>query len=131
MIRGDAEVTIGSTLTACAAPHVSNKVINAVFVSGDVPSAVLKAAAAGKPSTKVAIHYYTSISQIWETLSTFTGGQYYITIYLQSVQNHVPLDLLALLEKIMSNPNVKALAGITLLLDDRTGLGKIGPKKLG
>lgn len=98
-----------------------------MFVAGDAPLAVLKALAGSKPSVKVTIHYYTSISQIWETVSDFTSGRHYLTIYLEFVPSHIPLNLLTLLEHTTTNPNVKALAGITILLDDRKGLGQMGP----
>lgn len=131
MICGDAEATIGSTLTACAIPHKSRTVVNVVLVASNAAPAVLKGAALAKDSDRVHIRYYRAIAEICKIISQPDKGCYYVTVYLETIQDNKPLDLVNLLRNLKAVPNLKALAGVTIILDDRKDLGKIGPRHLG
>ena len=131
MICGDAEVTIGSTVTACATAHASSKVLHVVFVAHDAAPTVLKGSNLARANTKVTIHYYESVYQIWEIISRLGSRRFYVTIYLETIRGGQPLNLLTLLENAFANRSRLQMTGMTILLDDRKGLGKIGPRKLG
>lgn len=131
MICGDAEVTIGSTVTACVVDHVSPKVLHVVFVAHGASPTVLKGATLARANDKVTIHFYESVHQIWEIISRLDSRRFYMTVYFETVRGNEPLNLLAFFENALANRRLGQLTGMTILLDDRKGMGKIGPRKLG
>lgn len=132
MICGDAEITIGSTLTALVMRCASEKVINRVFVPANATHSVMAGAKLSRPSKHVTVTFYDDVHDILAEIDTFSGSRFYLTIFLQTVTNGVALDLISLLRDAV--PKLKRgrnLSGITIMLDDRGGLGKIGPQSLG
>lgn len=55
----------------------------------------------------------------------------YLTLYLRSGLDNDDLDLPQLLRGAAVLKNKKKLAGMTILVDDTMGLGKLGPQRLG
>ncbi len=132
MICGDAEITIGSTLTALVMRCASDKVVNRVFVPANATHSVLAGAKLSRPSKHVTVTFYDDVQDILAEIDTFSGSRFYLTIFLQTVNRGVVLDLVSLLRHAV--PKLKSgrkLSGITIMLDDRNGLGKVGPQSLG
>ncbi len=132
MICGDAEITIGSTLTALVMRCASDKVVNRVFVPANATHSVLAGAKLSRPSKHVTVTFYDDVQDILAEIDTFSGSRFYLTIFLQTVNSGVTLDLVSLLRHAV--PKLKSgskLSGITIMLDDRNGLGKVGPQSLG
>lgn len=133
MVCGDAEVTIGSTLSALVVPTASSTTTNAVFVSSAAPHGVLSGVAMDKPDRRVTRNYYASVSAIPEMLDVRKPT--HLTFYFLTTQKDGSeiLDL----GSLFRHPVFKTtqarnnISSITILLDDRNGLGKIGPRKLG
>ncbi|KAI9817369.1 MAG: hypothetical protein M1832_004676 [Thelocarpon impressellum] len=133
MICGDAEVTIGSTLSACAVPPASGSVTNVVLVDRAAPYHVLRGAELPRANKRVIIQYYDSVDEIPRLLSELPKRSgFLVTLYLQAVRKERPLELIGLLDALATNSALlRRLFGLTLMLDDRHGLGKIGPRRLG
>ena len=133
MICGDAEVTIGSTLTACAVPSASNSATNVVFVDRYAPQGVIQGAELPRSNERVIIKYYDSVESIPELLGkVLSKNKLHVTMYLQTVSNGQPLNLIRLLKALSAETKLlRHLSDVTIMLDDRNGLGKIGPRSLG
>ena len=133
MVCGDAEVTIGSTLSAIVIPTASTTTTNTVFVSSNAPHGVLSGVAMDKPNPRVVRNYYESVSAIPEILDLRKPT--HLTFYFLTAQKDGSgiLDLASLFSHpAFKTPQArKNISSITILLDDRNGLGKIGPRKLG
>jgi serine palmitoyltransferase len=132
MICGDAEITIGSTLTALVVRCASKKVVNRVFVPANAPHSVIAGAKLARPSKYVTVTFYNDLHDLLAEIEAFSGSRFYLTIYFQTVSNGVALDLVTLLrDAVPKLKRSRKLTGITIMLDDRNGLGKIGPQSLG
>lgn len=132
MICGDAEITIGSTLTALVMRCASTKVVNRVFVPANATHSVIAGAKLRRSSKHVIVTFYDDVQDILAEIDASSGSRFYLTIYLQTVTNGVPLDLIKLLQDaIPTLMKGRKLTGITIMLDDRNGLGKVGPQSLG
>lgn len=131
MICGDAEVTIGSTLAACAVPNVSKYVTNIVLVPNNAPLTVKMGASLHRPTKNTQICFYDTLDNISEQINELSTARYHITSYLQTIQDDIILDLPSAVHQITSNLDLKRLNGLTIMLDDRNGLGKVGPRYLG
>lgn len=132
MVCGDAEITIGSTLTTLVMQCASKKIVNRVFVPADATHSVIAGANLRRPSKHVIVTFYNDVNDILAEIDTFSDSKIYLTIYFQTVTNGVILDLITFLRD--AGPKLKEgrkLTGITIMLDDRDGLGKIGPQSLG
>lgn len=132
MICGDAEITISSTLTALVMRCASTKLVNRVFVPANATHSVIAGAKLRRPSKHVIVTFYNDVHDILAEIDAFSGSKFYVTIYLQTVTNGVILDLVTLLQDAV--PKLKKgrkLTGMTIMLDDRNGLGKVGPQSLG
>ncbi|KAH8820193.1 pyridoxal phosphate-dependent transferase [Xylogone sp. PMI_703] len=132
MICGDIEVTIGSTLTALMMRCASKKIVNRVFVPNNAPRSVMTGAKLNRPSQHVTLTLYEDLEDLLEKIDDFSGYRFHTTLYLQTLADGVMLDLIKLLREI--TPRLKRsgkLTSITIMLDDRNGLGKIGPQSLG
>lgn len=132
MICGDAEITIGSTLTALLTRCASKKVVNRVFVPANATHSVIAGATLKRPSKHVIVTFYNDVHDILAEIDAFSDSSFYLAIYLQTVNNGVILDLVTLLRDAV--PKLKKgrkLTGITIMLDDRNGHGKVGPQSLG
>ncbi|KAL8793355.1 MAG: hypothetical protein Q9195_004033 [Heterodermia aff. obscurata] len=133
MICGDAEVTIGSTLSAIAIPTASTKITNAVFVLDAAPHGVLSGVAVDKPNLRVIRNYYSSVCAIPEMLDL--RKQTHLTFYFLTAQKDGSgiLELVSLFRhSVFKTPQAREnISSVTILLDDCNVLGKIGPRKLG
>lgn len=133
MICGDAEITIGSTLTALAIPVASKKIRNTVFVLSSAPKGIIDGAAMEKENKAVSRKYYDSVDDIPSMMDIQKPT--HLTIYFLTC-NANGSDILNL-PQLFYNPIFRTVAsssnitGITIMLDDRNGLGNIGPNKLG
>ena len=132
MICGDAEITIGSTLTALVMRCASKKVVNRVFVPANAPHSVMAGAKLRRPSEHVTTTFYAHIHDILAEIDTFSSSSFYMTIYFQTITDGIVLDLVTFFRDAV--PKLKRgrrPTGITIMLDDRNGLGKVGPRSLG
>ncbi|KAI2951053.1 hypothetical protein CBS147321_1322 [Aspergillus niger] len=133
MICADTEVMLVSLLNACSEPVYSQEILNLVLIPSDAPCSVRNGARLHKASQR-------SRTQVYETLSdliipteqvSWTGQNLHLTIYLQTVQGNSILDLGQRVQTILGMVGEDRVKGLTLILDDRQGLGKIGPRNLG
>ncbi|KAL9590199.1 MAG: hypothetical protein Q9203_001011 [Teloschistes exilis] len=132
MVCGDAEVTIGSTLSALVIPTASSITTNAVFVSSAAPHGVLSGVAMDKANPRVTRNYYASVSDIPEMLDLRKPT--HLTFYFLTTQKDGSeiLDLGSLFRHpVFKTTQARNNISITILLDDRNDLGKIGPRRLG
>lgn len=133
IICGDAEVTISSTVTALAIPTASSKKHNTVFVYAHAAKGILDGAAMARETKAVTRKYYDSVDDIPSMLDLQKPT--HLTFYLQTydANGRQILDL----SRLFSRPVFQAgrmssnITGITNMLDDRNGLGRTGPNKLG
>ncbi|KAL4954542.1 a-oxoamine synthase fum8 [Aspergillus filifer] len=130
MICGDAEITIGSTLTALMSRNCSPGVLNRVLVAANAPLNMVKGATLNRPSEHVSLDFYTDLNDLLSKL-TNSSERSHLTIYFETVSNGVTLDLATFLESTAPILVANKPSGITIMLDDRNGLGKIGPRSLG
>ena len=133
MICGDAEVTIGSTLSALVVPTASARTTNTVFVCSSAPRGVLDGVAMQRDSSRITRHYYENVTEIPSLTDLRKPVQltfYFLTVDLTTRK---VLDLRSLFSHpLFRDPKATHnIAGITIMFDDRNGLGKIGPHKLG
>ncbi|KAI9715084.1 MAG: hypothetical protein M1812_006202 [Candelaria pacifica] len=133
MICGDAEVTTGSTVTALAMPTASRKKNNTIFVYAQAPKSILDGAAVAKETKNVTRKYYESVDDIPGILELHKPT--HVTFYFLTCnpQGDSILDLHKLFthQIFVSGTTASNITGITIMLDDRHGLGRIGPHKLG
>ncbi len=133
MICGDAEITMGSTLSALAMAIASKKICNTVFVLSSAPKGILDGAAMAKENGAVSRKYYDSVDDIPSMVDVQKPT--HLTFYFLTC--NVNGSNILNLPHLFSNPVFRAarssskVTGITIMLDDRNGLGKIGPNKLG
>jgi hypothetical protein len=135
MICGDAEITIGSTLTALMMSSASRNVINKVFVCATAPSNIIQGATLNRPTEDIYLNYYDDLQDLLVKLNSPNppNQQYHLTLYFETVSKGIILDLVSFFKSatpILSAGNNKPRS-ITIMLDDRNGLGKIGPQSLG
>ena len=133
MICGDAEVTLSSTVTALAIPTASRKKHNTVFIYASAPKGILDGAAMAKGTGAVSRKYYDSVDDIPSMLDVQKPT--HLTFYFLTCNTHGRqiLDLLRLFTRpvFQAGRTSSNIIGITIILDDRNGLGRIGPNKLG
>ena len=131
MICGDAEITIGSTLSALAIPIASKKICNTVFVLSSAPKGILDGAAMEKENKAVSRKYYDTVDDIPSMMDIQKPT--HLTFYFLTCNPNGTniLNLLHLFSDPVFRSSSSTVTGITIMLDDRNGLGKIGPNKLG
>ena len=131
MICGDAEVTLSSTITALAVRPASIKRHNKVLVPLSAPCGILKGADFNKASKFVHREYYDDAADRARILSSIPYPTHLTFYFLTcSPTGDSILDLTDLF-KSDSICKVSNITGVTIMLDDRYGLGRIGPNKLG
>ncbi|KAL4941781.1 hypothetical protein BDV06DRAFT_222768 [Aspergillus oleicola] len=130
MICGDAEITIGSTLTALMSRNCSPGVLNRVFVVSNAPLNMIKGATLNRPSEHVSLNFYNDSDDLLSKLAS-TSEKSHLTIYFETVSNGKILDLVSFLQYAAPILSSNKLNGVTIMLDDRNGLGNIGPQSLG
>jgi serine palmitoyltransferase len=134
MICGDGEVTLGSTLTALAIPTSNpKKKQNQVFIYKFAPKGILDGAKMARDTKAVVRNFYEDVDDIPSMLTCDKPA--HLTFYFLTCDpngGQIP-DL----PTLFSNPKFRLgrtgsnIKGITIMLDDRNGLGRIGPHKLG
>ncbi len=82
-----------------------------------------------KSNRRVQIYFYDRVSDIPGLLSMLGGSKSHLTMYFQTVIDGEVLDLRSLFQKVV--PKGKLFGSMTIFLDDRRGMGKIGPRSLG
>ena len=134
MICGDGEITLGRTLTPLAIPTSNpKKKHNQVFIYKSAPKGILDGAKMARDTQAVVRNYYEHVDDIPSMLEC--DKPTHLTFYFLTCNpdGGQILDLPAL----FSNPKFRLgrtssnIKGITIMLDDRNGLGRIGPHKLG
>ena len=134
MICGDAEITLSSTVTALATPTASSGKQNIIFIPSSAPKGILDGAALAKDTKYVSRRYYDNIEVLPSILEMSKPS--HLTFYFLTCDpsgGHV-LDLPRLFSHSVfqrCSPSSSSITGITVMLDDRNGLGRIGPNKLG
>lgn len=133
MICGDAEITLSSTLTALAIPTASSKKHNTVFIYAHAAKGVLDGAALAKDTKAVTRKYYDSVEDIPSMLDLQKPT--HLTFYFLTYDAHgnQVLDLSRLFthQVFKAGRTSSNITGITIMLDDRNGLGRTGPNQLG
>ena len=134
MISSDGEITLGSTLTALAIPTSnSKKKQNQVFVYENASKGILDGVNVARDTKGVVRKYYENIDEIPSMLECQKAT--HLTFYFLTCNEngHQILDLTGLFSdpKFSSGRTASNIKGITIMLDDRNGLGRIGPHKLG
>ena len=129
MICPDAELGIGTSLLASVIPLASSKTRHLVFMDAKAPKIVLDGVRMHKPHKRVQILFYDKISDIPRLLSTLGGSKSHLTLYFRTVVDGKVSDLRSLFQKVI--PKGKLFGSMAIFLDDRQGLGKIGPRSLG
>ncbi|KAI9695781.1 MAG: hypothetical protein M1836_006047 [Candelina mexicana] len=133
MICGDAEITTGSTVTALAIPTASRKKKNTIFVYTKAPKSILDGAAMAKETKKVTRKYYESVDDIpgMLELSRPTHLTFYFLTCNPDGGEMLDLRRLFTNQIFVAAATASNITGITIMLDDRHGLGRIGPNNLG
>lgn len=131
MIWSDTELGIGTALLASVVPLASSKIKHLVLIDAHATKSVLDGVRMHKSNNNVQIHFYESIKDVAELLSMVAGSRIHLTLYMKTNQgsSQSPLDLQQIaLEISLQN---KKLTGVNIFLDDRKGMGKLGPRSLG
>lgn len=129
MIWSDTELGIGTSLLASVVPLASSKTQHLVFIDSQATKSVIDGVRMHKSNKRVQICYYDSVSEVPELLSMVSASKFHLTIYLQTVKGGNVLDLQSLCREITLRG--KKISSMTMFLDDRKGMGKIGPRSLG
>ena len=129
MICSDTELGIGTSVLASVVPLASSKTKHLVFIDAKAPKSVLDGVRMHKSHRRVQIYFYDKASDIPGLLSMLGGSKSHLTMYFQTVVDGEILDLRSLFEKVI--PKGKVFSSMTIFLDDRRGMGKIGPRSLG
>ena len=114
MVCGDAEVTVGSTLSAIVIPTASTKTTNTVSVLDAAPHGVLSGVAMDKPNPRMIRNFYASVSAIPEMLDL--GKPTHLTFYFLTAQQDGSgiLDLVSLFRHpVFSTPPMPLQACMT------------------
>jgi len=133
MVCGDADVTIGSSFAARCTVSLYKSTTHIVFISRSAPHFVLESVIGAKTSASRPLVYYDSIADIPQLLTqqVSQNDRTMATIYLGVVdESGTPIDLIPLLAAISHLPTSR-LKKTCLFLDDRKGLNKLGPQRLG
>ncbi|TWU78666.1 hypothetical protein ED733_005715 [Metarhizium rileyi] len=135
MVCGDAEGTIGSSFAARAITPRTKHVQNLVLLASSVPHFVHKAVDMARESSSRHEMHFDTIQEVPKLLAQkYKRSKHstHLTIYFEAVDSRTgtSLALVALLRAI-ARLSTTELAGACIFLDDRNGLGKIGPGKLG
>lgn len=133
MICGDAEITLSSTVTALAIPTASSKKHNTVFIYAHAAKGVLDGAAMANETKAVTRKYYDSVEDIPSMLDLQkpTHLTLYFLTYDANGSQTLDLSRLFTCPVFQAGRTFSNITGITIMLDDRNGLGRTGPNKLG
>ena len=101
------------------------------FIDSTSSSSVLGGARLAKVHNRMKLYCYNSMKGFYEMLTQQHTGPIYVTLYLECMRHGKSLDLVPILAAFSQSRYRGRLAGITLIIDDRKGLGKIGPHDLG
>jgi len=134
MVCGDAEVTIGSSIAArSSAPRQKHR-DNLIFIAKSAPHFVTEGVNVARGSSTRKLLSYDNLHEIpkqFRQNKAIHRGAACLTVYVDTIdRDGAPIDLIPLLRFISRLPKTE-LHSACIFLDDRNGLGKIGPKKLG
>ena len=134
MVCGDAEVTIGSSIAArSSAPRQKHR-DNLIFIAKSAPHFVTEGVNVARGSSTRKLFYYDTLHEIQRGFRKDKASRKSaacLTIYVDAIDsNGVPVDLIPLLRFISRLPKTE-LHSACIFIDDRNGLGKIGPRSLG
>lgn len=134
MLGTDAHTMILSLLSACTNPYASG-IMNMLLIPTTAPRAVKGGANLNRPRADTQIIYYDNLDNVVTELRRLSGAasKLHLTLYLQTTNDDGSiLDLPATIERVITEiADPTRLVGLKLILDDSTGLGKIGPRHLG
>lgn len=110
--------------------------VNLVLVPHTAPEAVKSGVSLNLSKQSVQVIFYDKVDDLTEllrsSLATSKPQSFHVTVYLQTrTRNGDVLQLGSRVNKITSLLRKHQVRGLTLLLDDTFGLGKIGPRRLG
>lgn len=110
--------------------------VNLVVIPHTAPDAVKSGVRLRRSNERVQVIFYDTLGDLTESLRTSLMASkhrsFHLTVYLQTCQqNGDVLQLGSRVKSIAALLEANQLRGLTLLLDDTFGLGKIGPRRLG
>lgn len=134
MLGSDAHVMAVSLLSATTNPLYAKDVLNLILIPRTAPLPVQKGATLDKPKPLTRVVFYDNPGSVADEHRELPGvRRYHLTLYLETVDHDGSvLDLPTRVKAILSGlKNGSGLEGLTLILDDARGLGRIGPRHLG
>ncbi len=129
MICSDTELGIGTSILASVVPLALPKMKHSVFIDAKAPKSVIDGVRMHKSSSRVQIYFYDEVADILGLLSMLGNSKSHLTMYFQTVIDGEILDLRSLFRNVPAQG--KLFGSMTVFLDDRRGMGKIGPRSLG
>jgi serine palmitoyltransferase len=134
MVCGDVEVTIGSSIAAhTSAPRQKDR-DNLIFIARSAPHSVTEGVSVARGSSARKLLYYDTLHEVQKQFRRETSlnkRAACLTVYVDAVdQDGAAVDLIPVL-RFIARASKKELHSVCLFLDDRNGLGKIGPHSLG
>jgi len=119
-ICSDTELGIGTSILASVVPLALPKMKHLVFIDG---------VRMHKSNSRVQTYFYDEVADIPGLLSMLGNSKSHLTMYFQTVIDGEILDLRSLFGNVPAQG--KLFGSMTVFLDDRRGMGKIGPRSLG
>ena len=129
MIWSDTELGIGTSLLASVVPLASKKTKHLVLIDAQATKSVIDGVRMHKSNNSVQMHFYEKVSDVAEMLSMVGGSRFHLTLYLKTTNGADVLDMRKIVQELALQG--KKFTGMTVFLDDRTGMGKLGPRSLG
>ncbi|KAJ5056058.1 pyridoxal phosphate-dependent transferase [Bipolaris maydis] len=134
MLGSDANVMAISLLSATTAPLYAKDVLNVVLVPQTASSSVRRGATLNKVQSSTRVIIYDDMKNLAVQVRDLHKTQaFHLTLYQETVsRDGYLLDLSNSIKLILSAfQDISSLKGLTLILDDSRGLGKVGPRHLG
>lgn len=100
-----------------------------VFIDAKAPKSVIDGVRMHKSNSRVQTYFYDEVADIPGLLSMLGNSKSHLTMYFQTVIDGEILDLRSLFRNVPAQG--KLFGSMTVSLDDRRGMGKIGPRSLG
>lgn len=100
-----------------------------VFIDAKAPKSVIDGVWMHKSNSRVQTYFYDEVADIPGLLSMLGNSKSHLTMYFQTVIDGEILDLRSLFRNVPAQG--KLFGSMTVFLDDRRGMGKIGPRSLG
>jgi len=116
-ICSDTELGIGTSILASVVPLALPKMKHLVFIDAKAPKSVIDGVRMHKSNSRVQTYFYDEFAKS------------HLTMYFQTVIDGEILDLRSLFRNVPAQG--KLFGSMIVFLDDRRGMGKIGPRSLG